>query len=242
MPHPLGDRIRAIAYVRVSSDEQASEGVSLDAQRARLISHAAAAGLHLVATIEDAGRSASTLRRPGLEAALEQLRAGGADALLCVKLDRLTRKVGDLEQLLAAHFGADAPHTLLLAAEPHDAKTATGRLTLRILVAIAEHELDQVAARTQAAVDHKRAAGEVVGAVPFGFDRDGDRLVPNAAEQETLRRARELDAGGLGLRAIARRLNDDDRPTKRGGRWDATAVKRLLTRGARGAADGDDAS
>jgi DNA invertase Pin-like site-specific DNA recombinase len=99
-----------------------------------------------------------------------------------------------------------------------------------------------VAARTQAAVDHKRAAGEVVGAVPFGFDRDGDRLVPNAAEQETLRRARELDAGGLGLRAIARRLNDDDRPTKRGGRWDATAVKRLLTRGARGAADGDDAS
>lgn len=84
-------RTRAVGYIRVSTEAQAEEGVSLDAQRAKLEAFAIAADLELVAIREDAGVSAKTLARPGLQAALEDLHAGRADALLVAKLDRLTR-------------------------------------------------------------------------------------------------------------------------------------------------------
>jgi site-specific DNA recombinase len=227
----------AVGYVRVSSDEQAAEGLSLAAQRAGLAAHAAAAGLTLVSIHEDAGRSASTLRRPGLAAARGALITGEALVLLCAKIDRLTRSSADLEVLFAEHFGADAQHHLVLAAEPHDSKTATGRLTLRILVALGQHELDVTRERTRAIVDHKRAAGEAVGAIPFGYDRDGAALVANAAEQETLALVRTLRAQGLGGRAIARELNERRLPAKRGGEWSPVTVRRLLAR-----LDGDGAA
>ncbi len=91
-----GARTRVVGYARVSTEDQAREGVSLAAQRAKLEAYATALDLELVAVREDAGVSAKTLDRPGLRAALEDLRAGRADALLVPKLDRLTRSVRDL--------------------------------------------------------------------------------------------------------------------------------------------------
>ena len=222
--------MKVVAYIRVSSDEQANDGVSLDAQRQALGREARARGWQLVDVFVDAGRTAANLNRPGLAGARGALVAGAAEALAVVKLDRLTRRCHDLEVLFAEHFGASAPHRLVLLEADHDSKTPTGRLMLRILAAVGEHELDQVAARTQVAVDHKRAAGEAVGAIPFGYDRDGDKLVANAAEQETLALVRTLRARGLGGRAIARALNERQLPAKRGGTWSPVTVRRLLAR------------
>lgn len=222
--------MRGFGYVRVSTDEQAREGESLDAQRTRLTATAAAAGDELLDIIVDDGRSAKNLKRKGLQELLARLRAGEAQALWATKLDRLTRRPVDLEFLLERHFDDAAPHFLKLANEPHDAKTPAGRLTLRILVAIAQHELDQVVARTQAVVEHKRSEGRVIGGTPLGFDRDGDKLVVNELEQRILARVRELAAGGAGPRAIARQLQADGLPTKRGGFWRACTVVKLMTR------------
>jgi site-specific DNA recombinase len=82
---------RTIAYLRVSTEKQADKGVSLDAQRAKVAAYAELYDLMLVETIVDAGESAKSLDRPGLQRALSMLKAGGAEALLVVKLDRLTR-------------------------------------------------------------------------------------------------------------------------------------------------------
>ena len=88
-------RTRTVAYLRVSTDKQADRGVSLEAQRAKAEGYAALFDLDLVAIEVDAGESAKSLARPALDRALAMLRTGKADALLVVKLDRLTRSVRD---------------------------------------------------------------------------------------------------------------------------------------------------
>ena len=95
---------KAVGYIRVSTDKQADHGISLDAQRTKLEAYAALYDIELVAVIVDAGVSAKTLQRPGLQQALGMLRRGEADALLVAKLDRLTRSVKDLGTLLDAYF------------------------------------------------------------------------------------------------------------------------------------------
>jgi len=84
---------RVVGYVRVSSEGQATEGVSLDAQRVKLAAYCTAMDFELVALEADEGVSAKTLRRPGLQRALAALEEGRADAVLVTKLDRLTRSV-----------------------------------------------------------------------------------------------------------------------------------------------------
>ena len=92
--------MKVIGYTRVSTEEQATNGQSIGAQRAKLEGYAKLYDLDLVAVIEDAGVSAKTLNRPGLRKALEMLRKGEADGILIAKLDRLTRSVGDWQELL----------------------------------------------------------------------------------------------------------------------------------------------
>lgn len=97
-------KTRAIGYVRVSTDKQADHGISLDAQRAKIEAYASLYDLDLIEVIVDAGASAKTLDRPGLQRALTLLKSGKADALIVVKLDRLTRSVSDLGTLVEKHF------------------------------------------------------------------------------------------------------------------------------------------
>jgi DNA invertase Pin-like site-specific DNA recombinase len=91
----MGAGTRAVAYVRVSTDKQVEHGLSLEAQQAKLMAYAALYELDLVAVEVDAGVSAKTLQRPAMQQALGALKAGKAEALLVVKLDRLARSVRD---------------------------------------------------------------------------------------------------------------------------------------------------
>jgi hypothetical protein len=88
--------MRVVGYVRVSTEQQAQEGVSLDAQRARIKAYCVSQAISLVDVIVDDGYSAKSLERPGLRAALRMLADGKADGIVVVKLDRLTRSVKDL--------------------------------------------------------------------------------------------------------------------------------------------------
>ena len=99
-------RTAVAGYVRVSTEQQADEGVSLDAQHTKLQAYAVAMDLELVAVFEDAGRSAKSLARPGLQAALASLEHGSASGLLVAKLDRLTRSVRDLGELVERYFAS----------------------------------------------------------------------------------------------------------------------------------------
>jgi site-specific DNA recombinase len=222
--------LRLIGYVRVSTEEQASEGISLAAQRVRLGAYCDALGHELVAVVEDAGVSAKSTKRPGLQRALRALRKGEAAGLLVVKLDRLTRSVRDMVDLVDRYFAVGKGSALISVGESIDTATAAGRMLLALLAVIAQWEREAIAERTREALRHKRAAGARLGAVPLGFKRHGDAFVRDEGEQATLARARELRASGAGLAAIAAALTAEGRPTKRGGAWHITTVRKLLQR------------
>jgi len=134
---------KTIAYLRVSTDKQADRGVSLDAQRAKLKAYAELYELDLVEIIVDAGHSAKSVDRPGLQRALGMLKVGEAEALLVVKLDRLTRSVVDLGTLVERYF-APGKAALLSVGEQIDTRSAAGRLVLNVLASVSQWEREAI--------------------------------------------------------------------------------------------------
>lgn len=221
----------ALGYIRVSSQDQADSGLSMEAQRARIEGQAAANGWTLIGIYEDAGISAKTLDRPGLQAALKKLKPGRV--LLALKLDRLTRSVRDLYDLtkLIDEAGAD----WACVQEKFDTTTATGRLILAIMVQLSQWERETISERTISALGVKKTKGERLGTTPLGFrtvtDEDGvTRVEVDEDEMQTVALVRQLhDEGrGLSLRKIARVMEAGGHKTKRGGKWGAETVSRLL--------------
>ena len=217
-----------MGYVRVSTDKQADSGVSLDAQRAKIEAYAIALDLELVAIIEDPGASAKSLDRPGLRSALGMLTAGRADALLVTKLDRLTRSVRDLGDLVERFFATK--YSLVSMSDAIDTRTAAGRLVLNVLTSVAQWEREATGERTRDALRHKASKGEFCGGqAPYGYAVDAHgKLVPNDAEQDVLRIVREMKDAGLSLNAIANELAHAGLVPRSGKAWHAQQIKRML--------------
>lgn len=222
-------RTRAIGYVRVSTSDQAEHGVSLAAQREKLAAFAALYDLDLIEVVADEGLSAKNLDRPGLQGALAKLAKGEADALIAVSLSRLTRSVKDLGTLVDSYFGPKGA-ALLSVSENLDTRTSGGRLVLHILGAVAAWERDAVCERTSAAMQHKKARGEYIGGrAPYGFALASDgSLVAHEGEQQTVARARALDAEGRSLRSIAATLASEGHMTRNGGAFAPVQVSRMV--------------
>jgi DNA invertase Pin-like site-specific DNA recombinase len=228
-------RTAVAGYIRVSTEQQAGEGVSLDAQRTKLHAYAVAMDLDLVAVFEDAGLSAKTLARPGLQAALAMLDDGKASGLVVVKLDRLTRSVRDLGELVDRYFASR--FSLLSLSDSIDTRTASGRLVLHVLGAVSQWEREATAERTRDALAQLRADGVRLGAEPLGWrrgdtvDASGHRSCEEVPpETATIRRLLELQQQGLSVREIAAAVDAEGLQTKRGGRWHPTTVHRILQR------------
>lgn len=220
----------AIGYVRVSTDKQAAEGVSLEAQRSKVRAYCDLYGFDLMGIEADEGESASSLKRSGLERALATLDAGEADALVVVKLDRLTRSVRDLDTLLTRYF-AEGDHALVSVAEQVDTTTATGRMILNVLMSVSQWEREVIGERTSAALQHKKANGEYTGGkVPYGFAlaADGATLVEDQAEQAVIGAVIEYRGAGLSLRKIADRLASDGFTTRKGGKFYAQQISNII--------------
>ncbi len=227
-------RVRVVGYIRVSTEGQADGGVSLPAQVARLTAYALAMDLDLVEIVSDRGVSARTLERPGLARALGMLDAGEAGALLVTKLDRLTRSVRDLGELVERYF--KSRFSLLSVSDSIDTRTAAGRLVLNVLVSIAQWEREAGSERTREVLAQVRTevplGGEALGwRRVAGDDVDARRLVVAVPEElDTVRRIRELRAQRFSMRQIAAILHDEGHPTKRGGTWAGATVRKVLLR------------
>jgi site-specific DNA recombinase len=123
--------MKVIGYVRVSTEDQAKEGVSLEAQQARIKAYCTAKGWELVGIEADRGLSAKDCNRPGLQAALEAVKHKQVEALVVYKLDWLTRSIADLLELMNLLNKKDV--ALVSMEESLDATTATGRLMMNML-------------------------------------------------------------------------------------------------------------
>jgi DNA invertase Pin-like site-specific DNA recombinase len=219
----------AYGYVRVSTDKQADHGVSLEAQTAKIRAMAVVQGVTLLDVIVDAGESAKSLKRPGMLRLLEVVDAGAIGTVIIAKLDRLTRSVADLAELLKRFERRDV--SLVSVADALDTRTAAGRLVLNIMVSVSQWEREAIGERTRDALHHKRTAGERVGTVPYGWRcaLDGRTLTPNPDEQAIADLARAQRARGASLRAIAATLNRRGLRTRRGSAWRFQYVAALLT-------------
>ena len=183
-------------------------------------------GAELVEMIEDAGESAKSIARPGMERLLTLVDQGRVDTVIIAKLDRLTRSVKDLAELLE-RFSARGV-ALVSVAESLDTGSAAGRLVLNIMTAVSQWEREAIGERTQTALQHKKAHRLVYSRTPYGYAREGSRLLPVPQEQAVIRRVRGLRALGRTLQQIADALNAEGVHAKLGGRWVPKTVKGLL--------------
>jgi len=226
----MGAGTRAVAYVRVSTDKQVEHGLSLGAQQAKLMAYATLYELDLVAMEVDAGVSAKTLRRPALQQALGALKAGNAEALLVVKLDRLTRSMRDLGMLVETYYLA-GEWSLMSVSQQIDTRTGAGRMVLNILASVSEWERETIGEHTAETMAYKRQQREYTGGEPpYGWQlaTDGVHLDPHTAEQAIVREALELKAVGLSLRNIGERLAARGLLPRLGRAWNPKTVRDLL--------------
>ena len=218
--------MKAIGYIRVSTQKQAEEGISLDAQRAKIEAWCLTNDYELAGIHCDEGISGTKSNRDGLLAAMAE--AGKGTALVVYSLSRLTRSTKDLlaftEQL--DHQGAD----LISLTEKIDTTTAAGKMVFRMLGVLNEFERDQVSERTKAALTHKKENNQAYNHTPFGYYRSGDRLMWDKTEQRLIGYVQSKHRRGMSYSAIARLLNKENIPTKLGKQWQPMQVSRLINR------------
>lgn len=211
----------AVAYLRVSTQEQSDSGLGLDAQRRTIEAHAAAKGLTIIDWFEDAGVSGGIepAKRPAMRDALAALADRKAETLLAAKLDRISRSIKDAVNLdgLAAKQGWRITTADLMI----DTTTPVGRAMMNMLFTFAQFELDMISQRTREALAERRAQGVQLG-------------TPSKLTDSVVERICRAAYGGASLRSIASSLEADHVQTSSGSTtWHANAVRRVLdgTRG-----------
>jgi site-specific DNA recombinase len=222
--------VRAIGYVRVSTDKQADHGVSLEAQEAKIRAMATVQGAEVIELIVDGGESAKDLKRPGMDRLLALVDERKVDTVIIAKLDRLTRSVKDLAELLERFQRRGV--SLVSVAESLDTGSAAGRLVINIMTAVSQWEREAIGERTRDAMQHKRSNGKCVGNLAYGYrlSADGEHVEPEPSEQAALAQIRSLRQQGRSLRAIAAALNGQSLRTRRGSGWRHDHVLRIIGR------------
>lgn len=225
-------------YTRVSTEEQALSGYSLSAQQEHLRQYVARReGWQCVGWYADEGISAKDTNRPGFRRMLDESRPG--DVILVYKLDRLTRSVRDLDELLSLFERQRIMFQSVT--EQFETTTASGRLFIRIVAELAQWERELIAERTSMGKRQKVQLGEWPGGpVPYGYTavpsqrfkagRPLLELVPDPQRAHLVAAIFHRYLSGYGLRAICIWLNDElGARTARGARWRVSSLVRLLT-------------
>jgi site-specific DNA recombinase len=220
---------RFVGYVRVSTDEQARSGLSLQSQRERLAAWATAFGHELVEVVADEGESAKSLERPGMQRILQMIDRKQIDGIVAAKLDRLTRSTRDLGDMIDRCERRRV--ALASVSESLDTSTACGRMVVSMIGAVAQWEREATAERTAAALDAKRRQGKrYCGHAPYGFDFTDGTMSAVVAEQRTLDAVEAMmgEPQKRSLRAIATALADRGMLNRDGHTFSASSVARLI--------------
>jgi site-specific DNA recombinase len=224
----------AVAYVRVSTEEQAIEGVSLEAQQEKIRAYCTMRNLDLVDMVIDAGVSAGKplASRNGGAQVLDAVRRRKAGAIVALKLDRLFRNCADCLNVIEGWDKAGiALHLVDLGGQAVDTSSAMGRFFITVMAGAAELERNQVRERTSMAMRHKAARGEYIGGhAPLGhrLQEDGT-LAAVDVEQEALALARELHGRGLSLREVSKALAEGGHVNRKGKPFHSQQVSRMVS-------------
>ncbi len=219
---------RVALYARVSTTGQADDGHSLAAQLEDMRAYAKLYRLEVVTEITDAGQSGKTLDRPGVHELQRLIAEGQISGIVIWKLDRLTRNVRDLGNLLEAF--KEQGIALSSVQEKLDTSTAAGTLMVNILMSVAQWQREDAGERTKRGIAQAQRAGKRVGQPPYGWTVQDGILVKDAQQQQVIRRIRALNRKGYSLREVARTLNNESITTRNRKQWSATQVSRALAK------------
>ena len=226
--------MKAIAYLRVSTDRQGDSGAGLAAQRASITAYAVQNNIEIVRFEQDIlSGSKGIEHRLGLASAIAGIQKG--DALLIAKRDRLGRDQFlsmSLERLVQKKGGS-----ILSADGLGNGDSAGDKFLKSILDAASSFERDLIRARTKAAMQAKRLAGDLIGKIPFGYQVIDGKLIADQNEQAVIAKIVDARNAGASLREIAAVLTAASTPTKSGGTvWIHSSITSILKRQAQLAA------
>ncbi|MBL9008893.1 MAG: recombinase family protein [Myxococcales bacterium] len=225
---------RAVGYVRVSTDMQAIDGLSLEAQQSAIEAYCSLHGLKLVRICKDV-MSGGKDQRPGLQDALDVLQRSG-DVLVVLKFDRLSRSIVHFCELYERYFKSGEKE-LVAIREAIRLDSALGRALINILLVFAQMEREATGERTREAIRHIRDSGYHFGKVPYGKKAipapDHPRmkiLVEDAEEQAVIAKLKTWALEGVGITEMANRLNAAGTPPPQGQRWTKSLIYNLRLR------------
>lgn len=219
---------RCAVYCRKSSDDGLDQEFnSIDAQRVSgesyVTAHQGEGWVCLPDRYDDGGYSGGNMERPGLKRLLEDVRAGRVQAVVCYKLDRLTRSIRDFARIVEV-FEAHSV-ALVIVTQPINTSTSMGRLMVHVLMSFAQFERELASERTRDKIALSRQRGQWTGGRPvLGYDYAGCRLELNEAEARTVRSifSRYLDVRSL--RALLKELEEQGVTNKR---WTSRAGREM---------------
>ena len=217
---------RVAIYTRVSTEDQAKEGFSLDAQRERLHAYCRAQGWTIAKEYVDDGHSGRDAKRPAYQ---EMMRDRDAwDKVLVIKMDRIHRNSRNFMEMMddLREWGKD----FVSATESLDTSTAMGRFVMDIIQRIAQLESEQIGERVYMgmAQKHKQGKGLLGFRRPYGYDYVGGALVAIPKEARVVRRIFREFADGATLTGIAAKLNAEGVPSHRNRQWSKSGLRYML--------------
>jgi DNA invertase Pin-like site-specific DNA recombinase len=219
---------KAIGYIRVSTATQAADGVSMDAQKAKIEAWCFANDYELVEVYQDAGISGTTLRgRDGLVDAMDATLKGYA--LVAYSMSRISRSVRDMLDIGDKLNKKDAD--LVSLTEKIDTTNATGKMIFNMMAVMNQFERDQCSERTAAALQHKKSKGERVGSIPHGYEldaTDATRIVKNENEQSIIVTVNKLRKKGYTLRAISDALESQGVFNRNGRKFAPKSISAMI--------------
>lgn len=202
--------LRCAIYIRVSTEEQHINGLSLPAQKKALTEFAVGKGYSIVGYYADEGISARKpmKHRKGLLLLLEDVKAGKIDMILVTKLDRWFRNIKDYnitEEILQAH------HCYWKTIyENYDSSTANGQMVINIMLSVNQAECDRTSERIKAVLDYKRSIGEVTSGkcACYGYKVVNNRLVKDEAVSHIVDDAYRHYSTCYSIRSTIKYLNE----------------------------------
>ena len=219
---------RVFLYVRVSTQEQAKEGYSIDEQIERLRDYCKAMGWIIVKIYTDAGYSGASTDRPALQDMIKDIEDGKGDSVVVYKLDRLSRSQKDTLSLIEDSFLAHKVDFVSMT-ENFDTSTPFGRAMIGILSVFAQLEREQIKERMSMGKEGRAKEGKFHGGgyVPIGYDYVDGELVINEFEAMQVREIHKLYQEGKAFHAIDKIFSDRGYKHKHGA-WHTKKVKDVM--------------
>ena len=218
-------------YLRVSTEEQAKEGFSIHAQKEKLTAYANINDWEIYDFYIDDGISGKNITdRPSINRLIEDVKSGKVNNVLIYKLDRLTRSVKDLINLIELFEEHNCSFNSVT--EKLDTSNAVGRMFIKIIGIFAEFERENLAERVAFGYEQKTREGNYTncnGVNGYDYIVGSGELVVNELEKDIVNRVFDLYLEGTSMLKIAKTFNQENVPSKRGGDWSQSTIKSILT-------------